>query len=146
MTLFFFFIFFVYGGVHVYAFLKARQALGFGWTAGALLALFMLAMVGAIFLIRTLERHDFELTARTLSWVTYLWMAAIFLYFCGSLAFDVANLLLRVPAWLGIQGVSIRPLQPRITFAVSLALSLLATLYPSWRASKVNPAEALRYE
>jgi lipoprotein-releasing system permease protein len=29
---------------------------------------------------------------------------------------------------------------------VSLALSLLATLYPSWRASRVNPAEALRYE
>jgi len=29
---------------------------------------------------------------------------------------------------------------------VSLALSLLATIYPSWRASRVNPAEALRYE
>jgi lipoprotein-releasing system permease protein len=29
---------------------------------------------------------------------------------------------------------------------VSLALSFLATLYPSWRASRVNPAEALRYE
>ena len=29
---------------------------------------------------------------------------------------------------------------------ISLALSLLATLYPSWRASRVNPAEALRYE
>ena len=29
---------------------------------------------------------------------------------------------------------------------VSLALSFLATLYPSWRASQVNPAEALRYE
>jgi len=29
---------------------------------------------------------------------------------------------------------------------VSLVLSLLATLYPSWRASRVNPAEALRYE
>jgi lipoprotein-releasing system permease protein len=25
-------------------------------------------------------------------------------------------------------------------------LSFVATLYPSWRASKVNPAEALRYE
>ena len=29
---------------------------------------------------------------------------------------------------------------------VSFALTLLATLYPSYRASKVNPAEALRYE
>jgi lipoprotein-releasing system permease protein len=30
--------------------------------------------------------------------------------------------------------------------AVSLALSLAATLYPSWRAARVRPAEALRYE
>jgi lipoprotein-releasing system permease protein len=30
--------------------------------------------------------------------------------------------------------------------AVSFTLTLLATLYPSWRASRVNPAEALRYE
>jgi len=30
--------------------------------------------------------------------------------------------------------------------SVSLVISLLATVYPSWRASRVNPAEALRYE
>ncbi len=29
---------------------------------------------------------------------------------------------------------------------VSFLLSLVATIYPSWRASKTNPAEALRYE
>jgi lipoprotein-releasing system permease protein len=29
---------------------------------------------------------------------------------------------------------------------VSLALSFVATLYPSWRASRLQPAEALRYE
>ena len=29
---------------------------------------------------------------------------------------------------------------------LSFVLSLVATLYPSWRASRVNPAEALRYE
>ena len=29
---------------------------------------------------------------------------------------------------------------------ISLIMAFVATLYPSWRASRVNPAEALRYE
>ena len=29
---------------------------------------------------------------------------------------------------------------------VSLAISMMATLYPAWAASKTQPAEALRYE
>ena len=33
-----------------------------------------------------------------------------------------------------------------IISGVSFLLTLLATLYPSWRAARVNPAEALRYE
>lgn len=43
------------------------------------------------------------------------------------------------------------PSDPQLTdimtvAVVSFVLTLLATLYPSYRASKVNPAEALRYE
>jgi lipoprotein-releasing system permease protein len=33
-----------------------------------------------------------------------------------------------------------------LTALFSFAVTLLATIYPSWRAAKVNPAEALRYE
>ena len=29
---------------------------------------------------------------------------------------------------------------------ISLVLAFVATVYPSWRASRVNPAQALRYE
>jgi lipoprotein-releasing system permease protein len=40
------------------------------------------------------------------------------------------------PRWADIVPITI----------VSLLLAFVATLYPSWRAARVNPAEALRYE
>jgi len=47
--------------------------------------------------------------------------------------------------------ISRMPSEPQSTDIVpvaiiSLVLAFVATLYPSWRASQVNPAEALRYE
>jgi lipoprotein-releasing system permease protein len=33
-----------------------------------------------------------------------------------------------------------------VVAATSIAVSLLATLYPSWSAARILPAEALRYE
>jgi len=47
--------------------------------------------------------------------------------------------------------INVLPSDPRASDVVpitiiSLVLSLLATLYPSWRAARVKPAEALRYE
>jgi lipoprotein-releasing system permease protein len=66
-----------------------------------------------------------------------------------------------VPAIEGVLGVSFlpgsiylisnMPSQPLASDVVpialvSLALAFAATLYPSWRASRVNPAQALRYE
>jgi lipoprotein-releasing system permease protein len=30
--------------------------------------------------------------------------------------------------------------------AVAMGISLMATVYPAWRAAKMDPAEALRYD
>jgi lipoprotein-releasing system permease protein len=40
----------------------------------------------------------------------------------------------------------VNPLDIGIIILTAILISLLATLYPSWRASKLDPAEALRYE
>ncbi len=137
MRLFFLFIIGVYGGAHVYSFVKARQALGFGWAAGIALAVFMLLMVASVFLVRILERNEFELTARTLAYAAYLWMAVLFLFFCGSLVLDIVNLVLRVPGWLGASSFP-RLIPPRFSFALSLAVSSLICIYGYFDAQNIR--------
>jgi lipoprotein-releasing system permease protein len=57
----------------------------------------------------------------------------------------------RFPLSAEVYSIDYLPFAARWTYgfivgAVSLAVSLLATLYPSWSAARVLPAEALRYE
>jgi lipoprotein-releasing system permease protein len=40
----------------------------------------------------------------------------------------------------------VNPMDVGLIISTAILISLLATLYPSWRASKLDPAEALRYE
>ncbi len=40
----------------------------------------------------------------------------------------------------------VNPMDVALIVITAILISLLATLYPSWRASKLDPAEALRYE
>ncbi|MBB5204228.1 lipoprotein-releasing system permease protein [Inhella inkyongensis] len=75
-----------------------------------------------------------------------------------SLAFNVGTIVQAIERLIGakflpanIYLVSSMPSDPQradiIPIAlISLALAFLATLYPSWRAARVQPAQALRYE
>jgi lipoprotein-releasing system permease protein len=58
----------------------------------------------------------------------------------GTAVFDpTVYYLTRLPA-------DINPTETISIAVMALTLSVLATLYPSWRASRMDPVEALRYE
>lgn len=138
MIRFILFIFVVYGSIHVYVFLKARSALLFGSIAGILLALFMLVMVFAIFLVRTLESHEYDVLARTLSFVAYFWMAALFLFFCGSLLFDGIWLFTRTAGAITRSDVSSFLVTGKTSFFISLGLSLAICTYGYFEAKGIR--------
>ena len=61
-------------------------------------------------------------------------------WFTGTTLFDPALYFLsRLPAEVDVK-------ETTAVVVMALTLSLLATLYPSWRAARLDPVEALRYE
>ena len=61
---------------------------------------------------------------------------------------DVFNMRFFPPDVYGLEALPSETDMGEVLFTVGLALglSLIATLYPSWRASRLDPVEALRYE
>ncbi len=139
MSLFFLAIFAVYGGIHVYVFLRARTALDFGPGTGLVLALFMVLMVVSVFLIRSLEAYEYERTARVLAYIAYIWMAVLFLFFSGSLLIDLINLLIRGTGWLLRSNITSFLITPRMSFVGSLTLASVISVYGYFEALDIKP-------
>jgi predicted MPP superfamily phosphohydrolase len=139
MSLFFLTIFAIYGGIHVYVFFRARNAIDFGPGAGLALAVFMSLMVVSVFLIRLLEVYEYERTARALAYLAYIWMAVLFLFFSGSLLIDIINLLIRCTGWLLRTNMTSFLIAPRFSFGVSLTFAVVISIYGYFEALDIKP-------
>jgi lipoprotein-releasing system permease protein len=89
-----------------------------------------IGVVGTLtgFGIGTIVCLNVESIRQFLSWLTNTELFRPELYFLS-----------RLPAEMDIG-------ETTAVVVMSLTLSLLATLYPSWRAARTDPVEALRYE
>ena len=106
-----------------------------GASQGAIMRVFLItgAAVGVVgdlvgFLLGLLVCRNIELIRQFMSWLTNTELFSPELYFLS-----------RLPAELDIG-------ETTAVVIMALALSLLATLYPAWRAARLDPVEALRYE
>jgi uncharacterized protein len=138
VSLFFITFFLVYSGMHVYAFYKARAALHFGLISGLTVALFMLVMTFAPFLIRLSEKEGLEQFARILSFVGYIWLGALFLFLSASLILDGYRLCIRIAEL--ITKAEYRHLKPSadIAFYLPLLISVLISVYGYHEAKNVR--------
>ena len=107
-----------------------------GATQGAVMRIFLITgaaigVVGTIaglHLLGTLVCLNVESIRQFLSWFTSTELFSPELYFLSKL-----------PAEMDVG-------ETTAVVVMALTLSLLATLYPSWRAARLDPVEALRYE
>ena len=93
MTLFLLIYLSIYGGVHLYAFLRLKRGFALGFPAYFILAIFMILMVVAPIVVRISERHGFEDLARGLAYIGFTWMGLLFIFFSVSFFFDIYRLL-----------------------------------------------------
>jgi lipoprotein-releasing system permease protein len=106
-----------------------------GATQGSIMRIFLITgasigVVGTIagFLLGLVVCQNVESIRQFLSWMTKTELFSPELYFLS-----------RLPAEMDAG-------ETTAVVVMALALSLLATLYPSWRAARLDPVEALRYE
>jgi lipoprotein-releasing system permease protein len=106
-----------------------------GVTQGGIMRVFLItgAAIGVVgdlmgFVLGLVVCLNIESIRQFMSWLTNTELFSPELYFLS-----------RLPAELDVR-------ETTAVVVMALALSLLATLYPSWRAARLDPVEALRYE
>jgi predicted MPP superfamily phosphohydrolase len=93
MTLFLLIYFSIYGGAHLYAFLKLKRGFALGLPAYVILAIYMILMVIAPIAVRIAERHGYEDLARGFAYIGFTWMGLLFIFISASFFFDIYRLL-----------------------------------------------------
>ena len=127
----------LYGGMHVYAFVRLRGAFALGQAAPAFLAGAMLVMTLAPLLVRLAEGTGHERTAAWIAWPGYIWMGSIFIFCVTLLASDS----LRAAAWLAHRFCNTAVpgfLTAAITCRSALFLALLASGYALYEARSIR--------
>lgn len=79
----------VYGGAHLYAFVKLKNGLTLNTWLSAGLAVFMSVMVLTPILMRVAERHGYELVARSMAYIGFIWMGLLFVFVSVLFFFEV---------------------------------------------------------
>lgn len=128
----------IYGGLHLYAFLKIRRALTFGAGVTVALVLFMAIMIFAPVIVRISERFGFEFLAQLLAYIGYTWMGLLLIFVSVAFALDIFQMLLHIGSLILQADLSGITLSNRHIFFISLLFSSVITTYGYFEAIAIR--------
>jgi uncharacterized protein len=131
MSLFVFFYLTIYGGAHAYLLSRTVRGFHLGSPYPLIFAAVSLFMVLAPILVRIFERHGYELQARTVAYLGYLWMGFFFLWLSASLALDLLRGISMVAGWLLHRDLHFAEWR---LLCASIAVALIASCYGLFEA------------
>lgn len=137
MRLFLLIFFLIYGGMHVYAFLKAKSAFGFGAGTGVPLALFMGVMIAAPVIVRLLESANHEISARFTAFAGYIWLALLFLFISVSLALDIYHVIVYSGERVLKKDFPHLRLSPFSSFSAALGIAIVIIVYGYFESGNI---------
>jgi uncharacterized protein len=138
MTLFLLIYFSIYGGMHLYAFLKLKRGFALGLPADLILGIFMILMVVAPIAVRIAERLGHEALARGLAYIGFTWMGLLFIFFSASLFFDIYRLLHLLARMLTQRPLADFTLSLRNFCTLAILFSFAAVIYGYFEALHIR--------
>ena len=138
MILFLLTFFIVYGGLHLYVFSKIKGAFPLPPVANICLMLLLVFMLLAPLLIRLSERYGYESSAALLSYIGYIWMGIVLLFFTVSILFDLYRLLIFTGAHIFNKDLSSLKPSPLFLLIVPLVISLSLNAYGYFEAKNIR--------
>jgi predicted MPP superfamily phosphohydrolase len=143
MTLFLLTFFILYGSMHLYAFFKAKAAFVFGIHTGIYVALVMIIMVFAPFIVRLSERAGFEFFARLMSYTGYIWMSVLFLFFSSGLLIDAYHFLMYLSSLILRKDFTLFMPSAKFSFFIPFVLSIIISTYGYFEAKNIRTEKVI---
>lgn len=121
----------VYGSMHFYAFSKVWFAFPHSWTLAVMLGAAGVALTCLPLLLWFVERQGWHRAALAAAWLSYGWMAYLFLFLCIGLVHDLGFMLARMMhlAW---------PVSPMGTLRIVALFALILLAYGLLEARRIR--------
>ena len=138
MIIFLLTFFILYSSLHYYTFSRIRGAFQLTPVVQAGLTILMVFMILAPLLVRVSERYGYESAACLLSYIGYLWMGVMLIFFSGSLLFDAYRMLIDVAGRVAHRNLSTLIPSPLYLFVIPLVVSLALNAYGYFDAKNIR--------